>query len=140
MKMSQNSIANSSIPAGRRPTGFLIANLLNFVEKIVALDATATARMGEPVISLPLLFNDLFPVILSLSFDVSDPQSEKMMSVYPNAFDDYVEIFESLSSVLQSFLSLLMEGNILGHLQVSDFHTFSIKPIITHINLNRISG
>jgi hypothetical protein len=109
-----------------RPTGFFISKLLNFLEQITSLDDLASRRIGEPVLTFPRLLTDLFPVILNLSFDVSDPQSLETLNAYPNAIEDYIEMFDSLASLLQNSL-LLYEVKVLPHILVTLYFTLISK-------------
>lgn len=92
--------------------------LLNFIEQVVSLDDRASRRIGDPVSTFPRLFEEHFSVVLSLSFDVSDPQSVEVISAYRNATEDYIEMFDSLSSLLQSAL-FLFEDRVLPNILVS---------------------
>jgi hypothetical protein len=86
------------------PTPKLMSKLIKFVEQILSVDQSATLRTGEKFQSLPKLFSDIFPALLSVIFDTADKHSRTIMSDLAPDVRDYSELFEKLSNFLRRCL------------------------------------
>ena len=108
IRASQSTTTSDEIYSKHEcPTPKLVSKFLNFVEQILHVDEKASRRMGESFKSLPQMCTELFPAILSLSFDCADKQSRQIMSELAPDLNDYAQMFESLSNLFRCCLMTL---------------------------------
>ena len=74
------------------------------------------------------MFTELFPAILSLSFDCTDKQSRQIMSELAPDLNDYAQMFESLSNL---FRCCLMNLKNYAYVTMTDNNAIYISMLIS---------